>query len=172
MGKQLIICVETNHKSKTDSLYIRETIDHFYTCPRGEYKFTFLEMDGKSKYKAIETKIQKSINQYAVGNSDGISNVIYCFDCDQYDIRTEDRTFLNEAKLYCESKKYDFVWFCRDVEQVYLGKSVKDSEKVKKAAEFKRKKGILSISESDLVASVYQQKKSNILRILDKYLPR
>lgn len=60
--------------------------------------------------------------------------------CDEYDNKPEDAEFLNSAKQYCMEKGYDFVWFCKDIERVYLNKKVDDGQKKKEAAMFKAKK--------------------------------
>ena len=65
--------------------------------------------------------------------------MIYCFDCDDYDNKIDDRNFLEEAKKYCARAGYEFVWFCKDVEQVYIGRKVDDGKKKKEAAIFKAK---------------------------------
>ena len=32
--------------------------------------------------------------------------------------------FLKKVRQYCAEQKYDFVWFCKDIERVYTGKKV------------------------------------------------
>lgn len=62
------------------------------------------------------------ISQYVAGNKTNQSKVIFCFDCDDYDSKPEDAEFLTNVKQYCAEKGYDFIWFCKDIERVYLGK--------------------------------------------------
>ena len=50
MGVQLIFVVETNKKCGSDWIYIKETIEQFYTYERTQLKFTPIYMDGKGKY--------------------------------------------------------------------------------------------------------------------------
>ena len=67
---------------------------------------------------------------------------------------------------------YDFVWFCKDVEQVYLGKKVDKGKKKKEAEAFRCRRIIESISANQLSAEKYRIGTSNIMKVLDKYLER
>ena len=129
-------------------------------------------MDGKGKYKMKEKEIRSLISQYATGNTSNQSKVILCFDCDDYDSKQEDINFLKNAKCYCDEKGYDFVWFCKDVERVYLGKKIEDINKKKESAIFKTKKLINKVSEKKLSVNSYQSNSSNIMNVIGKYLSR
>ena len=91
-------------------------------------------MDGKGKFKNKEKEISSLTSQYAAGNKTNQTKVIFCFGCDDYDSKPEDAEFLVNAKRYCDEKGYDFIWFCKDIERVYLGKKVDDSQKKKESA--------------------------------------
>lgn len=170
MGLQLIFVVETNKKCKSDWIYIKDTIDHFYCYDQVQVKFTPVYMDGKGKYKNKEKEISGLVSQYAAGNRNNQSKVIFCFDCDDFDSKPEDANFLINAKHYCTEKGYDFVWFCKDVEGVYLGKKVDDSQKKKESAMFKAKKLIGSVDERKLMVNYYRANTSNIMNVIGKYL--
>ena len=78
--------------------------------------------------------------------------------------------FLKKVRQYCVEQKYDFVWFCKDVEQVYIGKKVDDSQKKKEAAKFKARKQISTVDSKKLLINNYQINTSNIMSVLDHYL--
>lgn len=172
MGLQLIFVVETNTKCKSDWMYIKDTIERFYQYDRVQTKFSTVYMDGKGKYRKKEKEITKLISQYASTSKTNDSKVIYCFDCDEYDSKQEDAKFLEDVKRYCDSQGADFVWFCKDIERVYIGKKVDDSQKGKEAAMFKAKKQIANVEAGKLSVVVYRANTSNILHILDQYLTR
>ena len=172
MGVQLIIVVETNKKNRSDWMYIKDTIEHFYNYDNSEVKFSPVYMDGKTKYKDKEGEIQTLISKYAKSAKGNKSEVIYCFDCDNYDTDVTDRNFLKDAQKYCESKDYQFAWFCKDIERVYLGKKVEKNKKRDEAAKFLRKKEIKNIAAEKLSANKYRNDHSNLLSVLDKYLAR
>ncbi len=172
MGLQLIFVVETNKKCKSDWIYIKDTIDRFYEYDQVQVKFSPVYMDGKGRYKNKEKEILSLISQYAAGTKDNQSKVIFCFDCDDYDSKSEDADFLANAKNYCDEKRYDFIWFCKDVERVYLGKKVDDSQKKKESATFKAKKLINAVDERKLAVNEYRANTSNIINIISKYLSR
>lgn len=169
MGVQLIIVVETNKRNKSDWMYIKSTIDHFYNYDSSEIKFSPVFMDSKTKYKDKESEIQKLISKYGPNNQ---SEIIYFFDCDNYDTDSTERNFLEGAKKYCESKGYQFVWFCKDIELVYWGKKVDKSKKKEEATKFLQKKEIKNIAAKKLSVNKCQNNTSNILLVLDKYLTR
>lgn len=92
---------------------------------------------------------------------------MYCFDCDDYDSNPDDLKFLKEVKQYCDDKGYKFVWFCKDIEQVYIGKRIDDSQKKKEAAAFKAKKLINKVDQKRLSADCCRISTSNIMKVLD-----
>ena len=49
---------------------------------------------------------------------------------DDYDTNYETKKLFEDIKKYCETHAYELVFFCRDVEEVYLGKRVNDKDKV------------------------------------------
>ena len=52
MGLQLIFVVETNKKSKSDWIYVKDTVDYFYKYERTEVKFSPIYMEGRGKYNS------------------------------------------------------------------------------------------------------------------------
>ncbi len=64
------------------------------------------------------------------------------------------------------------VLFSKDIEDVFWGKQCADTEKIKKATQFRMKNKIDSISEASLSSKIITRHQSNILSVLDKYLPR
>lgn len=172
MGMQLIFVVETNKKCKSDWIYIKDTIEHFYQYDRAQVKFTPVYMDGKGKYKNKEKEINSFISQYSSVSKENQSHVICCFDCDEFDRKPEDAGFLENARAYCKAKGYEFVWFCKDIERVYLGKKVEDIQKKKESANFKARSLIKGIDVKTLSVSDYRANTSNIMKVLDGYLKR
>lgn len=61
MGLQLIFVVETNKKSKSDWIYVKDTVDYFYKYERTEVKFSPIYMEGRGKYNS--PKKQREIEQ-------------------------------------------------------------------------------------------------------------
>ena len=47
MGLQLIFCVETNKKTQSDVIYIKQTISQFYNLNNAHQKLSWVFMDGK-----------------------------------------------------------------------------------------------------------------------------
>ncbi len=172
MGLQLIICVETNKKCNSDYIYIKSSIEQFYSVNQGNIKLSPVYLDGKGNYSSKKTlkNIDTLSKQYRVSSEDNKSVVLCCFDCDEYDSRPEDMVFLDGVKSFCDEKGFKFVWFCKDIEQVYLGKSVPDNSKKNEANTFLKKKMIKDLSMEKFKAAKYQNGKSNLCIILDEYL--
>ena len=129
MAIQMILCVETNKKADTDSIYISETINY-------QIKISKIYMNTKSKYdsKDVLRQIDKKSKAFTIGKT----KVIYCIDTDQYEKNIEHLKELNNINQYCEKNNYDLIWFCHDVEEVYLEQRVLDSQKVQEAARFRK----------------------------------
>lgn len=165
MSKQILLCVETNKKARTDYLYIVATIKKYYIDDRKIIQRPIF-LDSKTKYNAKDKvkEINKAIKEFS-----GETKVIYFIDVDDYNISAETQTLFDNIKHYCEEHEYEFVFFYKDVEDVYLGSSVRDDEKVKRAEEFKRKKLIENVKEENLRSDTFRKHTSNILRILDLY---
>ena len=171
MGLQLIFVVEANKKSKTDWIYIKETIDRFYKYDVAHLKLSAVYMEGKNKYLSKEKEVNLLISQYSSTSTNNVAKVIYCFDCDDYDSNPVDKEFLEKTQEFCKANNYEYVWFCKDIERVYLGKKVEDGHKNGEATRFKANKLIDGVSESRLKGKVISSNMSNILSALDKYKP-
>lgn len=171
MGVQFIFVVETNKKCNSDWIYIKDTIEHFYVYERTKVKLTVVYMDGRGNYnsKKKEKEINGFVSQYSAASKSNQSRVIYCFDCDKSSSNPDDLKFLEDAKKYCDGKEYDFIWFYKDIEQVYIGRKVDDSQKKKEAAAFKAKKLIANVDAKRLSADNYRINTSNIMNVLDQY---
>ena len=166
MGLQLIFAVEADPKCKSDWIYIKDTIEQFYRYERTQVKFSPVYMGGKGNYEKKQKEISKLISQYSAGSKRNQSRVIYCFDCDDYDSRPADLKFLDNAQRYCKERNADFVWFCKDIEQVYTGNSV-DKGRVKSrktdscgVSEWRKQHydGSGSISGTEIGECLYEQK--------------
>ena len=116
MGLQLIFVVEANKKSKTDWIYIKETIDRFYKYDEAHLKLSAVYMEGKNKYLSKVKEVNLLISQYSSTSANNVTKVIYCFDCDDYDSNPVDKEFLEKTQEFCKANSYEYVWFCKDIE--------------------------------------------------------
>ena len=168
MGKQLLFCVETNQKTRTDQIYIGETIKHYYRLGN-DISVQYIYLNGKGNYNkpGIVKSIAGYIRQYT---PNGPTIVLYCIDTDRCDIDPQQQKKLMEIVEYCKEKGYEFIWFCRDIEDVYWGEQIPNDKKKKKAAQFRSRNHIQDITESTLRKQRYSRHYSNILDVLDKHL--
>ena len=127
-------------------------------------------MGGKSKYnsKDVVRDIKKLKKQFLLGDT----VVVYCFDTDQYEKNINHEAELNDILSYAKAEKAECVWFCHDVEEVFLGNSISKSEKKDAAMNFKKKYQIVDVYEKKLRGKRYLKGTTNILEIFDKYLCR
>lgn len=169
MAIQMILCVETKKAADTDSIYILDTIHHWYKVDE-KIKISKINMNTKSRYnaKGVMREIAQKKKMFALGDT----RVIYFIDTDQYEKNPEHARELNEISRYCKDHDYDLVWFCHDVEEVFWGHKVSDSQKVQEAVAFRRKKRIEEMQIEKLSCDKKRACVSNILNILDKYLDR
>lgn len=167
MINQVLLCLECNDKSRTDYVYVESTINRFYNKNSVIYKPIFLGSKTKYNSKDKQKEIRERMRQCK-----GETRVIYFIDLDDYDVSYETKKLYDEIKEFCQRNGHDLVFFCKDVEDVYLGKTVDDDEKVKVATKFKKSKAIGNVDESKLNVNCYRKHCSNILNILDKYWER
>lgn len=159
-----IFLVETNSESKSDERYIRSLLDFRYNYLGQKLKFIY--MDGKTKYNTKESEIKKWQKKYGYS-----SKVFICIDLDN-NIRNPNNSVLNESIIdYCAKKEYEFIWFNEDIEEVFLGKSVSDSQKTNESKKFYESDRINSVKIDNLKKITFVSKKtSNIVSVLDKHL--
>lgn len=175
MRLQLIFCVESGKDDDSDMIYIREVLKHYYVgYDDADIKLNKIYLNGKFNYN--RAKIIKKIKEYkkmfSLTNPDGITKVIYFFDTDNYDSNPDDNRFITEITSYCKENGYDYVWFCKDIECVFLGKKIPNNKKNDEAVRFMNNNMISAIKESCLKSKDYRINSSNILSVLSKYLER
>ncbi len=170
MRRQVLFCVETNKRANTDYRYILSTIDRYYDTSDRQVSYKPIFLESKTKYKD-RGKI-KEINSF-VKNFKGNTAVVYCIDFDDSDRNPETRQLFQSIREFCDSQGYEFVFFNRDVEDVFWGETVNDKDKVAKADQFVRKKMIDVIEESILRDETEKKRHySNLLNVLDRYFKK
>lgn len=168
MGKQLLFCVETSQKAATDTVYIEETIEHFFRIGNDVRK-RYIYLSGKSNYNkaSIHKKIETQKKQYS---AIGPTVVIYFLDTDKYDSDPRQMQELKEIHKYCQENNYELVWFCRDIEDVFWDEQIPNDNKTAKAAQFRSSKRINNLNEARLKKTEYGRHYSNVLKVLEKHL--
>ena len=165
---QMILCFETTKSAGTDYVYIKDTIDHFYDMDK-RMPINTVFMGGKNQYQTHNVK--RKINEF-IKNYPGQSRVLFCIDTDRIDRNPAQVEDFKKVTSYCAQQGYELIWFCHDIEEVYLGSSVIKKDKVSKAKDFRVKKGIETVNVSKLNGLKPNAYTSNIMCILDKYMPR
>lgn len=168
MSRQILLCVETNKKSRTDYKYISSTIQRFYVNDRKIiYRPIFMESKTRYNHKDVLDEINAYVKKYP-----GKTDVIYFIDMDNFDTVNDDKVLFTKIEQFCDDNDYRLVFFKKDIEDVFWGEKVCDDEKVKKADEFTRKKIIDTVKEEKLRAKQYRNHASNILNVLDLFWTR
>lgn len=162
-NKLIVICVECPKQSQTDEIYIRETLNKYYNTGN-EVAIRYCEMGTKTKYNQIQSKIKaftKNVSNYAV---------IMCVDTDDVFSSPEAVSLNQKISSFCQINGYDLVWFCRDIEEVFLHKQVCKSDKIKEAIRFKTTPANNKATKSLLSEpNPSHRYKSNLLIVFDKY---
>ena len=161
--KQLIFITE----SDIDYGYIYNTLKSFYDL--SDTRVDKIYAGGKNKLldPGIETKIKEKMENFE--DVEGISKVVFCYDTDDFaklKIHEENNKKIED---YCKSKGYDTIWFCRTVEEVYLGKIInndKKQEMIKYVRTHDEDHSILNKPTTKF------KNNSNQIEIFDKYLFR
>lgn len=172
MGIQLIFCVEADLRSKSDYIYIKNTIEHFYTYDRAQVKLSPIYMGSKWKYNQnkVLKQIEQLIKKYNSASKENKTEVFYCVDCDDFDVRKEDSDYLDKLNVFCTKRKYNVIWFCKEIESVYLGKRINDNAKKTAAVKFAVQRKIEGVDQKMLYGKKYKDKCSNICGVLDLYI--
>lgn len=157
--KQLIFVTESENDYMYISTYVRDNFD------MGNIRLDNIPMNGKCNYKnqTVINKIKKKKSGFI-----GESVVIYCYDTDDIDTKSSDLKFDNEITEYCTKNNYGLIWFCRDVEEVFIGEQVEQNEKTKFAIEFVRKKEISK--KANLYSEIKKKHNSNLVSNINRYL--
>lgn len=169
MAIQMIFCLETNKRAGTDYIYIKEILSNLYQM-NNHVKISPIYMGTKTKYQSKD--ILRDIRQKTKEYIHGETKVIYCIDTDEYERVSEDANAFRDIRQFCEEREYELIWFCHDVEEVFVGQSISDSQKVKVAKAFRNNKDIEKLSRERLSEKGPKSCASNILRVLDLYLER
>lgn len=169
MGKQIILCVEASKQALTDAIYIKEVISRFYEIDQS-VKLSFVYMNGKTNY--CSRSVQRNIKQLSKDYKNGSSVVIYCVDLDKYESNPVQAKENDDIKEYTVKNKYEMVWFCHDIEEVFLGESIEKRMKTEAAIDFKKKKQILKVDAQKLMAKRRSKGSSNIMLVMNNYLKK
>ncbi len=170
MSKQVLFCVETTKSANVDYRYITAVINRFYDLSDKKSSYKPIYLESKTKYK--EKSKLKDI-EYRKRNYKGETIVVYCIDYDDSDINADTKSLFDTIQAYCNKNNYEFVFFKRDVEDVFLGKCVGNHEKVKEANAFMRKNMIDKLDENALRESKpIKVHSSNLLTVLDRHFKR
>ncbi len=172
-GVQLLFCVETDKQCNSDWIYIKSFIDENYDYDRAGIRLEKAYMGGKGNYNTTKFKriVESRIDNYRK-KAKGETKVIYCFDCDEYDKDHRDAERLNQEKQFCEDNGFEFVWFCKDIESVFLGNKIPDDEKKTSAINYLRKGLVSKLDITKFEGDEFKHRLSNLAVVLDKYLSR
>ena len=161
--KQLIFVTE----SDIDYGYLQNTIKSFYDISDTRIDKIYAGSKTKLLESRIETLIEEKKNHFDDDNK-GISKVVFCYDIDDISKLKEHEENNKKIEEHCKEKGYDTIWFCRTVEEVYLGKIVSDNEKRKEMMKYIRTHdNDLAIMNKPTTKHKYN---SNQIVVLDLYL--
>lgn len=164
MNKVVLFCVESPKDKPNDWVYIDAAIKHFFDLGK---RIAVRPIFMGSKYNYKSTKVLTQINQIKRLNPDGLT-IVLCIDTDNYESNPQHAKELEEIKDFCKNNDYELIWFCHDIEEVFLGKRISDNEKTREARRFGHNRMIESVEQSCLSRNKYQKSSSNILCVLNK----
>lgn len=165
--KLLVLCVETDKEADTDPKYIDKAIRTFYVV-NNDISIKYVRMNGKGNYNKKSVTMQ--IKRHFTGDFDDIC-VAYCIDIDN--LADSEVVEQNKSiKEYCDSLNYKYIWFCRDIEEVFLHRRVDKSEKKQESIKFGNLRDLGKATESSLSSKSQNKYKSNLLCVLDTFMER
>ena len=170
MGKislQIVFVVEADNKSKSDYMYIKSIMDKYYKPYLSTIKITPIYMGGIGNFGSKKTinAINRQIDQYKNGKTE----VVYCYDTDNEKV-AKDKIELNKRiEKYCADNNYHAVFFCRDIEEVFIKERV-HNDKSKTAIQFLKNGCINNINVDSLKSNIKRNGTSNLLLVVDGIL--
>lgn len=160
----ILICVETTKGAKTDSIYVDKALKTLYDIDN-ETKIEYEYLMSKTKYndKGIKRKIERKIKDFSE------ATIVYCLDSDDIFVNPETAVLNKRIEEYCKLEGYRIVWFCRDIEEVFLHRRVGSTDKLSEAAKFNARKGI-GVATAELLGrmNITKEKTSNFTCVFDK----
>ncbi|MEE3487139.1 MAG: hypothetical protein VZT48_03410 [Bulleidia sp.] len=169
MAQQILLCVEADSKSKSDWIYIKGFIHHFY-CPDRNDKLLSIFMGGKSKYCSRSVTAEISSRKRIWKN--GLTHVIICIDTDEMFQNPVFAAEFRKIISFCNEHQYELVWFCRDIEEVFVGKRISNTEKKSCAHSFRTGNRVSSLKPTDFQAEQPSIGRSNLSIILNRYFEK
>ena len=168
--KLVILCVETNKKSNTDASYIDSVIKQLYFID-SSVKLRYKYLSGKGNYNSpkILKDIKKDIRAL---KKDSVWEVVYFIDTDNFESDVEKLRLNEKIENFCQQNHYKLVWFCHDIEEVFLHKEVDDTNKQVEMQKFVSEEGLGKATITSLSSKSKTAKNSNILIILNQILKR
>lgn len=165
----IVVVLETKNKSGSDFYYLKSILQKFYKERGSGIKIQPVFMNGKGYYRNIEKNIKNFTKQYL-----GDNKTIYFCDIDSEDLEFNQQQLNKEIIEYCNSNGFEIVWFNKTIEDVLIGNTIAKN-KSKIAEDYYIKNKIKDVNINNLNIETFNkitQHKSNVLSVLDKYLPR
>ena len=164
--KLLLFCVESNNKEQIDWIYIESIIRNMFAEDRN-VTIRPLFMNGRSNYNSL--KVRRCIERFQTMSYESVK-VIYCVDTDRIEVNASQKKEFEGIVDYCNEKNYELIWFCHDIEEVFLGHSVSDSEKRACATKFIVNSGYRTLDIKKLMKTDYHAGWSNIITVIGNHL--
>ena len=164
---QIVFVVEADNKSQSDYMYIKSIMGKYYKSYLSTIKITPIYMGGIGNFDSKKTinAIHKQIDQYKSGKTE----VVYCYDTDNEKI-AKDKIELNKRiERYCADNNYHAVFFCRDIEEVFIKERV-HNDKSKTAIQFLKNGSINNINAEVLKSNIKRNGTSNLLLVIDNII--
>ena len=168
---QIVILVESKSSADIDYQYIRSFIKKNYPSQDRHVKLNHINLNSKTRLEASQKQIEDKLTSYAFANPGEKQFVGCCLDTDTG--KTSDPNRNKRCAAFCKKHGYELVWFHRDIEEVFIGKRVKDNQKVREAKNFVSQRKIESLNlqfflNVDIESSNYRH--TNLKAVFDEIM--
>lgn len=97
-------------------------------------------------------------------------NIRLYIDTDEIEKEQSSRQYLKDITEYCKDNDFELIWFCRTIEEVFIGNKISGNIKTENAIKFQRTINNVDFTKIRLDSNDKKFKNSNLLIIVNKYL--
>lgn len=124
---------KVNNSGKSDKLYLKWLLE-MVNFNKNLYSYSIEYLGGKHNALKQINNIKSTRNTIIKNDVFAGLEVVFVLDLDKNTIKRSDIEFNKKMDIYCRDNNFQYIKFCQDIEDVFLGKKLKKSKEKTDAA--------------------------------------